>query len=133
MSAEKYSPSIDGDVVRLAYVENNEINLTDIKHAADALFELVDENERVFTIVDIRAKNLTMTPEAKLFAATDATMIQIRIAEAIVFNSIIMKFVANSYMRFYKAITPTKAFTNEKKALEWFAQFENRHSVYDVA
>ena len=74
----------------------------------------------MFTLVNVSEKHVSMTSDVKLMTAIDLELCEIRIAEAILVNSPLLKVLANTYMMFYKPITPTKMFTRKESALKWF-------------
>lgn len=63
-------------------------------------------------------------PEVRAFAA-DAHY-QFRLADALLTDSLSMKLVANSYIKFNKPQVPTKMFTDKAEAVRWLRTFLDR-------
>ncbi|MGZ3885614.1 MAG: DUF7793 family protein [Bacteroidia bacterium] len=47
-------------------------------------------------------------------------------ADALITDSLAMRLIANSYIKFNRPEVPTRMFSDEKKAIEWLHTFLDR-------
>ncbi len=126
---KKYTIVIEpNDVLFLQYKPDAHIELETIQEAKDFGLDLIN-HQPFYSMVDFTNRFVSMSPEAKTFAANDPDLCRLRIAEALLVNSLSMKLVANTYLAFNKPKTPTKAFTTKGGALVWFAKLRKNKAV----
>jgi hypothetical protein len=72
-------------------------------------------------LIDARG-NPNSTPEARNYAANHASF-ELRLADAIIVDSTMMKLVVNIYINFNKPKVPTRMFHSEEEAKKWLMEF----------
>lgn len=110
------SVSYDAPIVVFKYRPNAVIGLKEMKETI-ALAEKLSWSRPYFTLSDVR-RGITMTTEAKWYLADLNHLPFFRGAAAIVNNSM-MSYAINFLEFFQKKKYPMRAFTSEKKAMEW--------------
>lgn len=108
--------SFDASIVIFKYRPNALIGLKEMKETI-ALAEKLSWSRPYFTLSDVRG-GITMSTEAKWYLADLNHLPFFRGAAAIVKNST-MSYAINFLEFFQKKKYPMKAFTSEKKAVEW--------------
>ena len=110
-------------ILFIRFFEDMEIDLVDVKEIYDKGIEMADEKPYC-ALADVR-NNPSSTPEARAFGATNSYS-KYRLADAILTDSLVMKLIANSYIKFNKPKAPTKMFVTEKEAVTWLKTFLNK-------
>lgn len=109
-------------MLRVIVREGADVTADDIRAYLAARMELAPH--RVAVIVDQR-RIRTMTREAQE-AATEGSEKRPTLAVAILIGSPIAVMIANFFIIFGRPHYPTKLFTTEEAALEWFAELKQR-------
>lgn len=125
MKSEKIETSkffiwIDENIVFLEYKLGIEVEVEDIKEYNNAILEL-GKGRKLPLLVDAR-EGASISPEARLYAAS-AVSTNLKLASAIVVNTLPNKLIANFYINFNKPLIPSKVFTSMAEAVEWLKQY----------
>lgn len=109
--------------VRMVMLEDARLELQDMmdNHAAERT--IMNEKPHV-VLIDTRSNSMS-SDEARKFSSGEEPA-KYRIAVALLFDGLPGRIVANSLIRKYNPVVPTKKFTDEADAVQWLEnEFEN--------
>jgi hypothetical protein len=110
----------DERILHIYFFEHVEIDLSDVKEIYNTGITL--SGGKPYCALAHLNNSPASTPEARAFGATEAYA-KFRLADALLTDSLSMKLIANSYIKFNKPVVPTKMFTTEREAIEWLKTF----------
>ena len=108
---------IDDFILKIDMKDHEEIDLEQMKIFVAAIQKLAGEKPYC-TLADLRGTTGTTNNEARQYAA-DHSHLPNKLADAIIFNSLAKKLMANFYIQFNKPKSPTRTFNSEEAALKW--------------
>ncbi len=112
---------LDDYIIELKFKDKVDFELDDAIETDRIYFEL-SKGKPFLALIDARDILGTISSEAREFFATDELVADIRIAEALVVNSLPIKLLASFYVKFHQTKNPKKVFTEYDKAVEWLKQ-----------
>lgn len=83
---------------------------------------------RHYALVDFGG-SLSSTSEARKMYSEAPFILQYRIADAFLVNSLSVRMVANFFIKVTRPATPTRIFNTEAKAIEWLKQLKEKDRV----
>ena len=92
--------------------------LEDGIEAHKSIHQLAKGNPYVI-VGDARNATGSISPEARNFMAHDPLIKDIRMAEALIVETLPLKLLANFYMRFHRPPNPVKVFNKFDRGVEW--------------
>lgn len=108
---------LQGNLVLLKFKENRFFELRDAIEANKAIYSIV-KGKPFLSLIDARVYG-SISAGAREFFAKDTLTKEIKIAEAIVINTIPARLYAKFYIRFSKAAYPIKIFSDIHDAKLW--------------
>lgn len=108
---------IEDSIMKIQMKDHEEIDLEQMKIMVAAIQKLSD-GKPYCCLADLRNSSGTTNNEARQYAADQANQPN-KIADAIIFNSLAKKLMANFYIQFNKPKSPTRTFNSEESALKW--------------
>lgn len=117
--ARLFSPNI----LVINYLNDSEVGIEEIKILIDHFIDTANRKPFI-TIVDIRDIRGNMTAEAMEYITNHKESQNLKIAEAILVNSLGMRLLANFYLKIKTQSGPTHVFNDESKALAWLKEME---------
>jgi hypothetical protein len=121
---------LEGNIMVVTVADDVEINEQDVHEVYARRKELIGDRE--YAVVIISGLHATITPEARKLSAHPA-YVKNRKAFAMVVTSLAQRIVGNFYIRFDKPVSPSRVFTDTKKALEWVKSFDGIGTENKVA
>ncbi len=110
---------IETQIVKIEVHEDAEIDLCEAIDMRKKAVQLVGDKK--FAILFDANHRGHITPEAReLFASKEYT--DVRIAAAIVTNSLANKIIGNFFIKFNKPVTPTRIFSDQDSAVVWLRE-----------
>ena len=106
------------EILYLAYIDDADIDLAKIKEIKKVGLNFVN-NEPFYSIVNMKNIYGAMSNEAKDFIAKDKELLDLKICEAIIVNSLAMKILIKGYFMMFRPSTNTKVFNKMSTAIEW--------------
>lgn len=108
----------NNDILYLKFDKGSYIDDTQIKEFVD--FGLNFMNKSKFRVItDFRNSSGVFSEEAKKFVAGDSYFNSFKICDSFLLDSYLSSMLAGIYLKFFKPLTPTKAFTNMEDAIKW--------------
>ena len=129
-SMKTYYPKLQSIELEKGFIELLEGNLVLLKFKEDGFFELrdtIEANKAIYSIVkgkpflslvDARVYG-SISADAREFFAKDTLTKEIKIAEAIVINTLTARLYAKFYIRLSKSANPVKIFSDIQDAKLW--------------
>lgn len=111
----------DNRIIKIRFKNNVDFDLIDAKEANQTMFDLA-EGKPFLSLVDTINVRSQMTKEAMHHFAHDELTKGVRIAEAIIVDSLHNRILANFYLKYIKSHNPVKVFNNMDKAIEWLLE-----------
>ena len=113
----------DNRIVKIRFKDDVDFVLEDAIEANQTMIDLAD-GKPYLSLVDTLSIRSQMSNDAMNHFATDELTKGIRIAEAIVVNSLHNKILANFYLKFTKSHNPVKVFNfiDMDKSIEWLLE-----------
>jgi hypothetical protein len=107
-------------IVTIEIKPGAELDVKEIKELHEQVWETAGKKK--YGLLIESGFGSTITPDARAFAASEEKLTLRRIAKAFVVDNLAHKLVGNFYINFNKPVTPTKLFTDKKKAIEWLQE-----------
>jgi hypothetical protein len=108
---------IEESIIKVEMKDHEEMDLEQMKIFIAAIRKLADLKP-YGCLVDMRNSNGSISNEARQYAA-DNSYPPNKLADALIYNSLAKKLIANFYIQFNKPKSPTRTFTSEQSALKW--------------
>ena len=115
--AKGFIEVLEGNVVLLKFKEDVVFELRDAIEANKAIYSIV-KGKRFLSLVDARLYG-SISADAREFFAKDTLTKEIKIAEAIVINTLPARLYAKFYIRLSKSANPVKIFSDIYDAKLW--------------
>ncbi len=107
--------------MKLTYLKDQTVTLDDMIEITAIREKLFGENNYC-TLIDLTKDYLSLTPEAKQYAAENPTIKKLRIAEVLMVKNFAQKLGVFTYVKIFRSNDNVKVLTDEKDALEWLNQ-----------
>lgn len=111
----------DNRIVKIRFKDGVDFQLNDAIIANQTMFNIA-EGKPFLSLVDTLDVRGQMSNEAMKHFAKDPLTKGVRIAEAIVVDSLHNRILANFYLKFVKSHNPVKVFNNMDKAIAWLLE-----------
>ncbi len=111
----------DNRIVKIRFKDMVDFNLEDAIEANRTMYDFADGNS-FLSLVDTINVRSQMSNQAMAHFAKDPLTKGVRIAEAIVVDSLHNRILANFYIKFVKSHNPVKVFNNMDKAIAWLLE-----------
>lgn len=111
----------DNRIVKIRFKDMVDFNLEDAIEANRTMYDFADGNP-FLSLVDTINVRSQMSNQAMDHFAKDPLTKGVRIAEAIVVDSLHNRILANFYIKFVKSHNPVKVFNNMDKAIAWLLE-----------
>ena len=111
----------DNRIVKIRFKDMVDFNLEDAIEANRTMYDFADGNP-FLSLVDTINVRSQMSNQAMAHFAKDPLTKGVRIAEAIVVDSLHNRILANFYIKFVKSHNPVKVFNNMDKAIAWLLE-----------
>lgn len=108
----------DNRIVKIRFKDMVDFNLEDAIEANRTMYDFAEGNP-FLSLVDTINVRSQMSTQAMAHFAKDPLTKGVRIAEAIVVDSLHNRILANFYIKFVKSHNPVKVFNNMDKAIAW--------------
>jgi len=110
--------SYDNAIVKIRFKEDADFKLEDAIEANQTMFNLAEGNPFLSLVdsIDVRGQ---ISNEALNHFANHSLTKGVRVAEAIVINSLHNRILANFYLKFSKSHNPVKVFSKMEPAIVW--------------
>lgn len=121
---EKFSAGIVkriGPVMKVTYLKDQTVTLDDMIEITAIREKLFGEN-KYCTLIDLTKDYLSLTPEAKQYAAENPTIKKLRIAEVLMVKNFAQKLGVFTYVKIFRSNDNVKVLTDEKEAIQWLNQ-----------
>lgn len=129
MQIEKFSAGTVeriGPVMKVNYLKDTEVSQDDMKEITSIREKLFGENQYC-TLIDLTKDYLSLSPEAKKYAAENETIKRLRIAEVLMVKNFGQKLGVFTYVKLFRSNDNVKVMTNEQEALLWLNE---QHQEY---
>ena len=120
MESHKFSAgtvSRVGNVMKIVYDKDSEVTLDDMKEIT-AIRENLFGEENYCSLIDLRKEFLSLSPEAKKFAAENPNVLKFRVAEVLLVKNFAQKLGVQTYVKLFRK-DPVRVFSDEAKAMKW--------------
>ncbi|MBI2279955.1 MAG: hypothetical protein HYU68_04600 [Bacteroidetes bacterium] len=111
----------DNRIVKIRFKDGVDFQLNDAIIANQTMFNIA-EGKPFLSLVDTIDVRGQMSNEAMKHFAKDPLTKGVRVAEAIVVDSLHNRILANFYIKFVKSHNPVKVFNNMDKAIAWLLE-----------
>jgi hypothetical protein len=111
----------DNKIVKIRFKDGVDFILEDAIIANQTMFDLV-EGKPFLSLVDTINVRGQISKDAMEHFAKDPLTKGVRVAEAIVVNSLHNRILANFYLKFTKSHNPVRVFNNMDKAIIWLIE-----------
>ena len=111
----------DNRIVKIRFKDMVDFNIEDAIEANRTMYDFADGNP-FLSLVDTINVRSQMSSQAMDHFAKDPLTKGVRIAEAIVVDSLHNRILANFYIKFVKSHNPVKVFNNMDKAIAWLLE-----------
>lgn len=108
-------------IVKIRFKDKVDFELEDAIEANQTMYDFA-EGKPFLSLVDTINIRSQMSNDAMNHFAKDPLTKGVRIAEAIVVNSLHNRILANFYLKFIKSHNPVKVFNNMDKAIAWLLE-----------
>jgi hypothetical protein len=108
----------DNRIVKIKFKDGVDFVLEDAIIANQTMYDLA-EGKPYLSLADTINVRGQMSKDAMEHFAKDPLTKGVRVAEAIVVDSLHNRILANFYLKFTKSHNPVKVFNNMDKAIEW--------------
>ena len=105
-------------LLEIIFTKNSEINLEDLLEISEFRQQNVGNN-LYCSLIDIQKDFLIIDAEAKKFSATNENIQRLRVAEAILVQSLGQQLGASLYIRLFKSNSKRRVFMNRESAISW--------------
>ena len=112
----------ENGIVWFKFKKNAKITLEHGYEYVEIIEKLCAGIPRTF-ILDTRNTSATVSSENRKFMGSDKNALKWRKADAILVNSLIVRTLANYYIKVDTRAHHVKLFTDEKDAIEWLSKF----------
>jgi cytochrome b subunit of formate dehydrogenase len=114
-----------GSVMKVTYLKDKTVNVDDMKELT-ALREQLFGEEKYCTLIDLTKDLLSLSPEAKEYAAKNETIRRLRIAEVLLVKNFAQKLGVHTYVKIFRSNDNVKVMVNEMDAITWLnEQYQN--------
>jgi hypothetical protein len=124
-SLKTYNSEIQLDergFLRIAFNDtDDEIEFDEIKQQIDACY-IISDGKPIPVLIDVRNGKKNLSPEARNYAGKQNPHRHLKLAEALLINSLAQRIMANFFIKFNKHHHPSKVFTREEAAVKWLLQ-----------
>ncbi len=110
-----------GPVMKVTYLKDQTVTLDDMIEITAIREKLFGEN-KYCTLIDLSKDYLSLTPEAKQYAAENPTIKNLRIAEVLMVKNFAQKLGVFTYVKIFRSNDNVKVLTDEKEAIQWLNQ-----------
>ena len=110
-------------ILRRTVFDNIFIELEDAIENRKAIYSLT-QGEKCLILTDGRV-SAQSSPEVRQYAASKEST-DLKIAEALLIDSVASRLLANFFIRTNKPAIPTRIFTDEAKATAWLLSFKDQ-------
>ena len=111
-------------LIEIDYHNESDVELGDAKAIHQAFLKL--SNNKPFTLlIEGRNKFVNFSDEAKKFYANDKEVVPLKIAMAMVINTLPARIIGKFYLSLYKPKYKTKIFSKREQAIEWLEKMYN--------
>ncbi len=121
-----------GSVMKVTYLKDKTVNVDDMKELT-ALREQLFGEEKYCTLIDLTKDFLSLSPEAKEYAAKNETILRLRIAEVLLVKNFGQKLGVHTYVKIFRSKDNVRVMTNELEAITWlneqYQNFSKREAV----
>ncbi len=121
-----------GSVMKVTYLKDKTVNVDDMKELT-ALREQLFGEEKYCTLIDLTKDFLSLSPEAKEYAAKSETILRLRIAEVLLVKNFGQKLGVHTYVKIFRSKDNVRVMTNELEAITWlneqYQNFSKREAV----
>jgi hypothetical protein len=108
--------------LRIAFNDtDDEIDFDEIKQQIDACY-IISEGKPIPVLIDVRNGKKNLSPEARNYAGKQNPYKHLKLAEALLINSLAQRIMANFFIKFNKHHHPSKVFTREETAVKWLLE-----------
>lgn len=112
----------EGNLIRFRFNEHANFDVTEAREYVQCVVSLA-EGDKCRLLLDTRGSFATATEAARKLAGNNEELRDIRIAEALIVDSLHIRILANFYSKFDAKDFPIKIFNSEDKALRWLMGF----------
>ncbi|OFY92897.1 MAG: hypothetical protein A3K10_15940 [Bacteroidetes bacterium RIFCSPLOWO2_12_FULL_31_6] len=116
----------DNRIVKIKFKDGVDFQLDDAIIANQTMFDIVDGNHFLSLVDTLNVRGQISNDAMKHFAKDPLTK-GVRIAEAIVVDSLHNRILANFYLKFVKSHNPVKVFNNMDKAIVWLLEMYQKN------
>ncbi len=114
-----------GSVMKVTYLKDTTVNVDDMKEITLVREKLFGE-EKYCTLIDLTKDFLSLSPEAKEYAANNETIKRLRIAEVLLVKNFAQKLGVHTYVKIFRSNDNVKVMVNELDAITWLnEQYQN--------
>lgn len=107
--------------MKITYLKDQTVTLDDMIEITAIREKLFGEN-KYCTLIDLSKDYLSLTPEAKKYAAENPTIKNLRIAEVLMVKNFAQKLGVFTYVKIFRSNDNVKVLTDEKEAIQWLNQ-----------
>ena len=108
----------DNRIVKIRFKDGADFHVGDAIIANQTMYDLAEGNSFLSLVDTINVRG-QMSKDAMEHFAKDPLTKGVRVAEAIVVDSLHNRILANFYFKFTKSHNPVKVFNDMEKAIEW--------------
>ncbi|PCH92557.1 MAG: hypothetical protein COB85_08025 [Bacteroidetes bacterium] len=116
----------DEHIVEVKFKDGAHVKYRHARELGEATLE-ISGREKFLLLIDATDIFGIIDPEAMDYFTTNEELVKLRMAQAMVVNSLPIRLIANFYMRVKKPPGEVKIFANRKDALVWLS--DHRHLV----
>lgn len=115
---------INSNTIYLKIDGTSKIDLSKAETITNEALLLVD-NKPFKNIVDFGNNSGILTNEAKKYIATNKTLKELKICDALITSSFTTSILIGIYINIFSPTTPTKTFSNFDEAISWVNTFSS--------
>lgn len=110
-----------GCVMKVTYLKDATVTVEDMIEITAIREKLFGEN-KYCTLIDLSKDYLSLTPEAKQYAAENPVIRKLRIAEVLMVKNFAQKLGVFTYVKIFRSNDNIKVMTDQAEAIEWLNQ-----------
>lgn len=115
-------------MLKIIYTSDKTISLKDMQEIK-SLREQLFGDEKYCSLIDLTKDLLSLTPEAKQFAAEDHNVKKFRIAEALLVKNFAQKLGVQTYVKLFRSKDRVKVVMNEAEAEQWLNKEYEKYMI----
>lgn len=107
-----------GNILKITYTKQTTVTLDDLIEIT-AIRKVLFGEQKYCSMIDLRKDYLSLSPEAKKYAAESPVIRRLRIAEVLLVKNFAQRLGVHTYVRIFRSKDNIRVMTDETEAIEW--------------